>query len=230
MKGKHKIVVKNNRLQYEFVIKRNITIIQGDSATGKTTLINMLRQAENLGESSGIDVISDVPCKILEGSNWKIILENSVGNIFFTDEENSFVNTEEFASVVKESDNYFVLITRENLYNLPYSVDEIYGLHESGKYNDTRKVYQQMYHIYSIEEKFPIEPKKIIVEDSNSGYEFFKSISTEKNIEIYGYTKEQEYIDIFTIVCYMRGIPLDSLHLFMKKDLSLIHISEPTRH
>jgi len=43
-------------------------------------------------------------------------------------------------------------------------------------------------------------------------------ISTEKNIEIYGYTKEQEYIDIFTIVCYMRGIPLDSLHFFMKKD------------
>lgn len=182
MKGKHRIVVKNNRLHYEFEIKRNITIIQGDSATGKTTLINMLRQAENLGESSGIDVISDVPCRILEGKNWKIILENSSGNIFFIDEENSFINTEEFASMVKESDNYFVLITRENLYNLPYSVDEIYGLHESGKYHDTRKVYQQMYHIYSIEEKFPIEPEKIIVEDSNSGYEFFKKISAEKNI------------------------------------------------
>ena len=182
MKGKYRIVIKNNRLHYEFEIKRNITIIQGDSATGKTTLINMLRQAENLGESSGIDVISDVPCKILEGSNWKIILENLSGNIFFIDEENSFINTEEFASMVKESDNYFVLITRENLYNLPYSVDEIYGLHESGKYNDTRKVYQQMYHIYSIEQKFPIEPEKIIVEDSNSGYEFFKNISAEKNI------------------------------------------------
>ena len=37
MKGKHKIVVKNNRLHYEFEIKRNITIIKGDSATGKTT-------------------------------------------------------------------------------------------------------------------------------------------------------------------------------------------------
>ena len=43
MKGKHKIVVKNNRLHYEFEIKRNITIIKGDSATGKTTLINMIR-------------------------------------------------------------------------------------------------------------------------------------------------------------------------------------------
>lgn len=47
MKGKHKIVVKNNRLHYEFEIKRNITIIKGDSATGKTTLINMIRQFAN---------------------------------------------------------------------------------------------------------------------------------------------------------------------------------------
>lgn len=143
MKGKHRVIVQNNRLHYEFEIKRNITIIQGDSATGKTTLINMLRQAENLGTSSGIDVICDVPCRILEGRNWKLILENSSENIFFIDEENAFINTEEFAASIRGSDNYFVLITRENLYNLPYSVDEIYGLHASGKYHDTKKVYQQ---------------------------------------------------------------------------------------
>ena len=35
MKGKHKVVVKNNKLHYEFEIKCNITIIKGDSATGK---------------------------------------------------------------------------------------------------------------------------------------------------------------------------------------------------
>ena len=53
MTGRHKIIVQNNKLHYEFEIRRNITIIQGDSATGKTTLIQMLRQAENLGKSSG---------------------------------------------------------------------------------------------------------------------------------------------------------------------------------
>ena len=245
MKGKHRIVVKNNRLHYEFEIKRNITIIQGDSATGKTTLINMLRQAENLGESSGIDVISDVPCKILEGSNWKIILENSAGNIFFTDEESSFVNTEEFASMVKESDNYFVLITRENLYNLPYSVDEIYGLHESGKYNDTRKVYQQMYRIYSIEEKFPIEPEKIIVEDSNSGYEFFKNISAEKNIaclsaggksNIFSLLKKQRSEEIFVIAdgaaigpemnrLYKETLKKKNIHLYLPESFEWLILS-----
>ena len=129
MKGKHKVIVQNNKLHYEFEIKRNITIIQGDSATGKTTLINMIRQAANLGASSGVDVICDVPCRTLEGHDWKLILENLSNHILFIDEENAFINTEEFAASIKQSDNYFVLITRENLYNLPYSVEEIYGMH-----------------------------------------------------------------------------------------------------
>lgn len=183
MKGKYKVIVRNNKLHYEFEIKRNITIIQGDSVTGKTTLINMLRQAENLGESSGVDVLSNVPCRILEGVSWKLILQNTAGTIFFIDEENAFINTEEFAAEIRGSDNYFVLITRENLYNLPYSVEEIYGLYASGRYQNTKKIYQQMYRIYSDIQKLSIKPELFIVEDSNSGYEFFKAISDEKNLE-----------------------------------------------
>ena len=76
MKGKYRVVLQNNRLHYEFEIRRNITIIQGDSATGKTTLINMLRQAENLGRSSGVDVVCEAPCRVLEGANWKLLLQN----------------------------------------------------------------------------------------------------------------------------------------------------------
>ena len=140
MKGKHKVIVQNNKLHYEFEIKRNITIIQGDSATGKTTLINMVRQAANLGASSGVDVICDVPCRTLEGQDWKLILQNLSNHILFIDEENAFINTEEFAVSIKQSDNYFVLITRENLYNLPYSVEEIYGMHSSGKYQNTKRI------------------------------------------------------------------------------------------
>ena len=182
MKGKHKVIIQNNRLHYEFEIKRNITVIQGDSATGKTTLINMLRQAENLGESSGINIVCDVPCRVLEGQSWKLLLENLSGNIFFADEDNMFINTEEFAEAVQGSDNYFVLITRENLYNLPYSVEEIYGLRSSGKYQNTRKVYQQMYQIYSNIQDVPVKPEKIITEDSNSGYDFFEAVSRQKGM------------------------------------------------
>lgn len=183
MKGKHKIIVKNRVLHYEFEIKRNITIIQGNSATGKTTLFELLRQHMNLGEDSGIDVICDVPCRIVEGIDWKMIISNLSGNIIFIDEGNKFIFSEEFASIVKKSDNYFVLITRENIYNLPYSVDEIYGIRSSGKYQNTKRTYQQMYRIYSKNDVFPISPQKIIVEDSNSGYDFFKDICSNRNID-----------------------------------------------
>ena len=42
MKGKYHVIVQNKRLRYEFDIKRNITIIRGDSATGKTTLYDYI--------------------------------------------------------------------------------------------------------------------------------------------------------------------------------------------
>ena len=148
MKGKYKVSVENNRLHYEFEIKQNITVIRGDSATGKTILINMLRQTQKFGASSGIDLICEVPCKILEGENWKLILENASDTIFFIDNGNAFINTVEFAEAVKNSNNYFVPTTRENLHTLPESVDEIYGLHCSGKYRDTRKMYNQLYRIF----------------------------------------------------------------------------------
>lgn len=183
MKGKHRVIVKNNRLHYEFEIKRNITIIKGDSATGKTTLLNMVRQFADLGNSSGIDIVCDVPCRVLEGSMWQILLQNMVGSIIFIDEENYFIRTREFAEAVKASDNYFVIITRENLYNLPYSVEEIYGLHSSGKYQNTQRVYQEMYKIYPVGNAPLSKPEKIIVEDTNSGYEFFKSVASDYGIE-----------------------------------------------
>ena len=51
MKGKYHIIVQNNRLRYELDIRRNITIIRGDSATGKTKLIELLEQAAAFGKN-----------------------------------------------------------------------------------------------------------------------------------------------------------------------------------
>ena len=69
--------------------------------------------------------------------------------IVFIDEDYSFVFTEEFASVIKNTSNYYVLITRQPLYNLPYSVNEIYGIRTTGKYHFPEKIYNELYPIYS---------------------------------------------------------------------------------
>ncbi len=183
MKGKYRIVVQNNKLRYELDIRRNITIIRGDSATGKTKLIQLLEQAASLGEGSGVEVFCERPCRTLGGNDWDLILPNIHGQIIFLDEENRFVKSQEFADAAKNSDNYFVIITREDLPNLPYSADEIYGIHTSGKYHDLKRTYNELYHIYSSNEVSGNEkPEIVVVEDSNSGYEFFQAVCGECGI------------------------------------------------
>ena len=121
----------------------------------------MIRQFANLGNASGIEIECDAQCTVLEGNMWQMLLKNLSGNIIFIDEENQFIRQQEFAELVKASDNYFVIITRENLYNLPYSVEEIYGLYSSGKYQNTKQIYQEMYHIYPLNQDLSCKPEKI---------------------------------------------------------------------
>ncbi|EOS38672.1 hypothetical protein C808_02882 [Lachnospiraceae bacterium M18-1] len=42
MKGNIKVIVSTKKLRYELNLRRNITVIQGDSATGKITLIQIV--------------------------------------------------------------------------------------------------------------------------------------------------------------------------------------------
>lgn len=42
MRGEHQVVVRNNRLQIKLTVRRNLTILQGNSATGKTTLLDLV--------------------------------------------------------------------------------------------------------------------------------------------------------------------------------------------
>lgn len=84
MKGRHHIIIETSRVKFEFDIKRNITIIQGDSATGKTTLIDLLRQYYQRGSASGVTLVSDKPCVVYGGGdlNWAPIIESEHDSIF----------------------------------------------------------------------------------------------------------------------------------------------------
>lgn len=99
------------------------------------------------------------------------------------DEGNRFLPTQRFAELVQQSDNYFVIATREKLPMLPYSIKEIYGFRESGKFRHTKQKYNEIYHLYGeISNSDSIEPEYVITEDSNSGFDFFSSLSAEKHI------------------------------------------------
>ena len=119
MKGKHNIIVQNRRIQYKFTIERNITVLKGDSATGKTTLIEMIAEYQSQGDDSGISVSCDKKCIVLSSQNWELILTNTHDSIVFIDEGDDFVRSEDFARLAKRSDNYYVIASRAKLNNLP---------------------------------------------------------------------------------------------------------------
>lgn len=180
MKGKYHIIVQNNKVKFEFDIKRNITIVRGDSATGKTTLVSLIDTYDRLGADSGIEVLCKKRCLTINNSNWEYILNSISECIVFIDEETIIVKSDDFARKIRETDNYYVIITRENLPNLPYSVEEVYGIHNSGRYSDMRKTYNSFYQLYTTENSVKNEPVEIVIaEDSNSGHEFFKAVTAD---------------------------------------------------
>lgn len=157
MNGSH--LVKISRLRgtkYTFTIKRNITIVRGDSGTGKTTLFDMVADYMRTGEQSGVSLQCDCPCVALTDYDWRNQLSSVHDSIVFVDEGLKEIHSDEFTHHVLYSSNYFVLISRADFPNLPYSVDEIYKIKTSGKYHSLVPVYQDRgNHRYAISRSSP---------------------------------------------------------------------------
>lgn len=98
MEGQYHITVRNRRLLYELTVRKNITLIRGDSGTGKTLLVRMIQQASALGPSSGVSVVCQRPCGTLRESDWSLTLPNTHGHIIFLDTDYQFVRSKEFAA------------------------------------------------------------------------------------------------------------------------------------
>ena len=177
MKGIVSVQVSNTRISFGLRLERNITILTGDSATGKTTLVGMLRDYEEDGRSSGITVHCPKPCRVLTNADWQYRLAGITDSVVFLDEGNSFVKSEAFARAIQGSSNYYVIITRESLYQLPYSVNSILKLKTTAK---RKKTYVRAYPQYDNLQNPAgrIEASEtVLTEDSNSGYELFSYIA-----------------------------------------------------
>ena len=187
MKGSYWFRAKSKKVLFEFSIRRNITVIKGDSATGKTTLLHILYEYLRSGKQSGYSVSTNAQYYVYMrdevGRDWKEALYPLKNTVIFIEENNGFVFTKEFAAFVKESGNYFVLTTRAPLKMLPYSIHEIYEIITDGKRTDVKESYHELKEMYS---NYPIlknnKIQNVVTEDSNSGYQFWMNLFKESNV------------------------------------------------
>ncbi len=179
MKGKISFSAKNRHITFRLELERNVTVITGDSGTGKTKLINMVRAYSLEGKNSGVTIRCDRPCVVLEGVNWLYQLENIKSSVVFIEESTKFVPTHEFAEAVRNTDNYYVLITREDLPQISYSVDSIKKIVKNDRLPKIEKIYGNVGTKDITKKKYDL----IITEDSKSGYIFFAKAARNLNAE-----------------------------------------------
>lgn len=180
MKGKYFIEVWNKKVKFRLDIDRQISVIRGNSSTGKSYFVQLVQTFYSKSftgvklktDFKNISVYTKVNSRYLEED-----LKKYRETLFILEEDIAFARTKEFAEYVKGSDNYFILVNREDFPYLPYSIMSIYEF-ESKKTITDGRVYTNttMRSMYTDREKHGmIKPDILLVEDSGSGLKFFEN-------------------------------------------------------
>ena len=167
------IRIKKNKTCYDINLKRSATILRGSSGSGKTNLCVLIDEYTS-NPQGPVSIVSDMKVAVLHvvpddiDSYFKLF----DGYVFFIDETNiSAVNTSGLYKRMRELGCWVVVITRDTEVSrsLECAVDSILELHKSGNYVTTRES-------LVLRSGKPINTV-VKTEDSNSGYEFFKSFT-----------------------------------------------------
>lgn len=184
MHGRYRIRIKNSRNTYSFELRRNITVLRGESGRGKTTLFDMIHEYNRFGKNSGVSISCDREIIAIDGNQWEEDILAHPSAIIVIDEDSHFIRSRDFARTVQGSDNYYLLITRNYLAELPISVDEIYELTGS-KNKKFKRVYREIDRMYDHPSSryLPFIPEIVVTEDNRSGYQFFKQVAEKAGIQ-----------------------------------------------
>lgn len=99
-----------NILKYDLDLRGNVTVVKGDSGTGKTLLCKVAKQnIENYG---------DKRLAVIDSSNKNIInmesLRNLKGKIIFIDDADLIKQKELFNFIVTDTSNYYIVFKRDS--------------------------------------------------------------------------------------------------------------------
>lgn len=161
------IKLKDRFVEYDFELYDKYTLLQGDSADGKTSLyelISIYYQSPDAVQCSGYTKLRNLPFTY-DRKEIESVLLGSSNYVFIMDENHPLLLMEGFEGILNDSDNYFIIICREKLFkNLPIHLRSIVKLKNSGKYHTFVPVHTVSWDKHRF--------TKVITEDSKTGKKF----------------------------------------------------------
>lgn len=168
--------VSSKRVDYVFEINSKWTILRGDTSTGKTTLVQLLKGAHAKIESGEL-VFRPLPrLDSLDWEDWeRAILRVDENTVFYEDEDDLGNISLKMQGVFVKSSAAFLLVCRDTLPGIPHAVSdlcEVVVTRKDGKITNTLVPVKfnaatdtTIYGMY----------KTLCTEDSKSGFIFFYS-------------------------------------------------------
>ena len=182
MVGEKTIKLATNKEEIVITVKRKYSIITGNTGSGKTYIPDVILRATDSKDKTA-RIWSTVPVYLLNSINDVVAYcqPSETPGICIIDENDgkNLCSTEKFAKVTKKASHYFVIISREALEMLPYSVKEIYELFT---YDSKAVSVTSLKQRYSFDTHIDFIPEIIITEDSGTGYQFFKYVFNKSTV------------------------------------------------
>lgn len=193
MNGKIEIRISTPRIVYDLSFERNISVVRGDSGTGKSFLCTLIEQALAGEETVSLILPAGVNCIVMPHITlnsptvlpWNEIISRSKNTIFFIDEVCDCLHSGTFAKIIRGSSNYYVLISRKDYADLPYSVSAIYKFKTGQPTLQKVVVNVPLYPPSNIK----VTPSLFLTEDSAAGSLFYSSLYKLKTVSAVSKTR-----------------------------------------
>ncbi len=184
MKGRHTISVTSRKSSYHLELERKISVLKGNSGTGKSSLLRLISEYLEYGKQSGVKLSVDSNTSLIvltNTSDWAEILPSIHDTILFIDEDVRYLYNENFQKFLWEADCYAVIVSRSGRFTaLPYSIFGVYELVTEKREFNTATT---MYRLYEEKQKH-IDFDLILTEDSNSGFEMARYAFNSEYTEV----------------------------------------------
>ena len=179
MNGEVHIELSTAKIKYNLKFDRNISIIRGYSGTGKSYLCNLVSLALAGDETVTLNshgasciVMPAVTVNSPTTLPWDEIVAQASNTVFFIDEMCDCLHSGSFSKAIKNTSNYYVIISRRDYSDLTYSVNSIYEFKED---------IEDLVPIITNAQLYPsssrtIAPCKLITEDEGAGYFFYQHL------------------------------------------------------
>lgn len=167
------IQISTQRIKYDITLEHKISVLRGNSGTGKTTLASIIHYCNSNGNHRNILISSPKPLIVLDNRYYKYgMQELTQPSIVVIDEACEIFNNNEGIDYLKyindTTPHYFIIITRKRLSRLPLSAGAFLEFVYENGVNRTHIRFPQK--LDDINKK----PTEIITEDEKSSYLFIK--------------------------------------------------------